>query len=184
MSEPAGRMQIWGFIGTWVEVVAVVLASIFAVYQFLEHKSAVRVERSMAFVERYQDSGLIQEARIKITDSMSKQLPKINQVLTNQKLSAVELNSIYSTEIMLIVEQESLGSWLEYLFVFYEQILLCRELNLCDDSVAELFLDDDARHYVRTFYPYICHVRSEWNNPEAYAKVLGFYVKNEKKICI
>ena len=34
---------------------ALVIRGLFGIYQYLEHKSAVRVDRSMAFVERYHE---------------------------------------------------------------------------------------------------------------------------------
>ena len=81
------------------------------------------------------------------------------------------------------MNEEKLSGALEQLFTFYEQIILCRELNLCDDAVAQQFFDEDGLAFVHTFYPYICDIRAQWNNPEKFERVLDFYVQGSKTIC-
>lgn len=177
------RLQLAEVAGTWLAAIAVVVAGIFGVFQYLEHKEAVRIDRSMAFVERYHSDGLLMAARLKITDSMALHVESINQVLTDVDIQPENLATEYNRYIMHVVEQDSLAGPLEQIFTFYEQIILCRELELCDKTVAEQFFDTDARAYIRTFYPYICAIRDKWNNPEKFDRVVAFYVAKSDDIC-
>lgn len=177
------KLQLAEVAGTWIAALAVVIGGIFGVFQYLEHKDAVRVDRSMAFVERYHSDGLLMQARLKITHSMTMHIDEINQLLTDASKSPDEISNQYTTLINKQIELETLSGHLEQIFTFYEQIILCRELKLCDSSVAEQFFDTDGRAYIRTFYPYICNIREKWNNPDKFNRVLNFYVRNNKNIC-
>ncbi|GAB5380838.1 MAG: hypothetical protein Alis3KO_26940 [Aliiglaciecola sp.] len=177
------RLQMAEVVGTWVAALSVVVGGIFGVFQYLEHKAAVRVDRTMAFVERYHSDGLLMEARLKITDSMTLNVDAINQLLTSPDIQPEQLPAQYNAHINKIVEQDDLFGALEQIFTFYEQILLCRELNLCDSAVANQFFDVDGLAFIRTFYPYICRIRQQWNNPSKFDRVLNFYVPKSGDIC-
>lgn len=177
------KLQLAEVVGTWIAALAVVIGGVFGVFQYLEHKEAVRIDRTMDFVERYHSDGLLMEARLKITDSMTSRVEEINQLLTDESVKPEELANKYNSQIILIVEKDELFGPLEQVFTFYEQIILCRELSLCDSAVAEEFFDVDGRAFIRTFYPYICQIRQQWNNPTKFERVVAFYVSNSETIC-
>ncbi|GAC13796.1 DUF4760 domain-containing protein [Aliiglaciecola lipolytica] len=183
MTDQELRLQIAEVAGTWIAALAVVIGGIFGVFQYLEHKDAVKVDRTMAFVERYHSDGLLTEARLKITHSMASHVDDINQLLTNPEIDPNDIANQYNLQVNKFIEQDELAGYLEQIFTFYEQIILCRELSLCDPSVAEQFFDTDGLAFIRTFYPYICNVRKKWNNPDKYDRVLNFYVRNSANIC-
>jgi hypothetical protein len=137
----------------------------------------------MSFVERYQGNTLLVSARLKISYSMTQHVPNINKLLTSPDLTADELASIYSNEVLKIVDRDELTADLEQIFTFYEQILLCREMDLCDAEVTAQFFDVDAKNYILTFYPYICNIREQWNNPKQYERLVSFYVRGNDGLC-
>lgn len=184
MNKAAKKLQIAEIIGTWVAAIAVVFGGLFGAFQYLEHKAAKRIDRSMSFVERYQSNNFLVSARLKISDSMNQHIPNINELLTDPELTADEVASIYSNEVVKIVESDQLTAELEQIFTFYEQIILCRDMELCDGAVTTQFFDVDAKAYIRTFYPYICNIRDEWNNPKQYERLVNFYVGNSAELCI
>ena len=177
------KLQLAEVAGTWTAAIAVIIGGLFGVFQYLEHKAAVRVDRTMALVERYHSDGLLMNARLQISESMTLHVDEINRLLTNPDIEPDELAKYYSESIIQIVIDDALSGPLEQVFTFYEQIILCRDLNLCDGPVAEQFFDIDARSYVRTYYPYICSIRAKWNNPEKFALVVNFYTNNSEEIC-
>ena len=177
------KLQLAEVAGTWLAAIAVVVGGLFGVFQYLEHKAAVRVDRTMAFVERYHSDGLLMNARLQVTNSMTANVDNVNKVLTNPDIKPEDLAKIYSKSINDIIEQDSLSGPLEQIFTFYEQIILCRELELCDTSVAEQFFDTDAKGIVRTYYPYVCAIRGRWNNPDKYARVVDFYFIKSNELC-
>lgn len=177
------KLQVFEVAGTWLAAISVVIGGLFGVFQYLEHKDAVRVDRTMAFVERYHSDGLLMSARLKLTESITENVSRVNQILTDEDIKPEEVAKRYNQGISEIVEQDSLEGPLEQIFTFYEQIILCRELELCDASVAEQFFDTDARSYVRTYYPYVCEVRAQYNNPDKFARVLDFYGPKTVSLC-
>jgi hypothetical protein len=183
MTDQEVKLQIAEVIGTWVAAMAVVIGGIFGMFQFLEHKSALRVDRAMAFVERYHANNLLVEARLKVSDVTTRRIEDINLILKDPEVPPDNLAKRYNGEIVKIVKEETLSGALEQLFTFYEQILLCRKMELCDAEVSENFFDTDGRAYLRTFYPYICHIRNEWNNPTQYERVVDYYLGAGPEIC-
>jgi hypothetical protein len=177
------RLQIAEVAGTWLAAIAVVVGGLFGVFQYLEHKAGVRVDRTMALVERYHSDGPLMSARLQITNSMTQHVDRINAILTDATIEPEDLAQRYNENIKNIIKKDSLAGPLEQIFTFYEQIILCRDLNLCDDSVAEQFFDNDALGITMTYYPYVCAIRAQWNNPEKYARVVDFYVPKGQSIC-
>lgn len=175
MNDQELKLQLAEVAGTWVAALSVVIGGLFGIYQYLEHKSAVRVDRSMAFVERYHGNSMLVEARLKITESMTARTTHLNKILQDPKLKQGDLQKIYDKEVLKLIKEDSLSGPLEQLFTFYEQILLCRELDLCENEVAKQFFDTDAEGFVNTYYPYICNIRKEWHNPNQYKKITAFY---------
>jgi hypothetical protein len=175
MTDQEIKLQLAEIAGTWVAALAVVIGGLFGIYQYLEHKSAVRVDRSMAFVERYHGNSMLVEARLTITESMTKRTSQLNQILQDPALKPEDLKVRYDVEILKLIDEDKLNGPLEQLLTFYEQIILCREMDLCEEDVARQFFDTDAEGFVNTYYPYICNVRKEWHNPGQYQKVTQFY---------
>ena len=175
MTDQEVKLQLAEIAGTWVAALAVVIGGLFGIFQYLEHKAAVRVVRSMAFVERYHGNSMLVEARLKITESQAKHTSQLNQILQDPALNADDLTAKYENEILRQIKEDKLNGSLEQLFSFYEQIVLCREIGLCEEYVSGQFFDTDAEGFVNTYYPYICHVRKEWHNPGQYKKVTQFY---------
>ena len=175
MTEQELKLQIAEIAGTWVAAIAVVVGGLFGIYQYLEHKSAVRVDRSMAFVERYHGNSMLVEARLVIIQSINNKTEHIKQVLENPDLKPENISDAYNAEILKLIKEDKLAGPLEQLFTFYEQIILCREMDLCEEEVSKQFFDADAQDFISTYYPYICNLRKEWNNPNQYLKVTQFY---------
>lgn len=177
------KLQIAEVAGTWTAAIAVIVGGMFGVFQYLEHKSGVRVDRTMAFVERYHSDGLLMEARLKLSNSMAQRVDEINQLLTDPAIAPNQLVPRYNERIVQVVKEDDLEGSLQQILTFYEQIILCRELELCESEVAEQFFDTDGKAFVRTYYPFVCKIREQWNNPEKYDRVLAFYVRNSEDVC-
>lgn len=183
MDQQELKLQVAEVAGTWLAALAVVVGGLFGVFQFLEHKSAVRVDRTMAFVERYHSDGLLLEARLKISNSMKLHVGEINKLLTDSTIEPKQLAQKYNTEINRLIESDALSGPLEQILTFYEQIILCRKLELCEPAIAEQFFDTDGRAFIRTFYPYVCQIREQWNNPNKFDRVMAFYVRDSDALC-
>ncbi len=130
MTEQEIKLQLGEIAGTWFAALAVVIGSLFGIYQYLEYKSAVRVDRSMASVELYHGSGMLVEVCLKINESMVKRTTNLNQLLQNPVLKPEDLQAKYDTEILKLINEDALNDTSEQIFTLYEQIILCREMDL------------------------------------------------------
>jgi len=142
-----------------------------------------KVERAMDFVDRYSADSLL-EARTRVSEATSNAMDSIAGVLRNPDLTEQELAQAYGDTILEMVAQENLSGSLEQLFNFYEQVLTCHEMKLCDEQVLAGFFESDAGGFSRTFYPWVCQIRADWNNPAAFERVLDFYLEgNSATVC-
>ena len=140
-----------------------------------------QVNRAMEFVDQYNGAGQLLDARNRVSEATNNGMDEIAQVLRNPDLSEQELATAYNNTIVNMVEEENLATSLEQLFKFYEQVLICREMRLCDEDVLAGFFDTDAGGFTRTFYPWVCRVRADWNNPGAFEGVMDFYLEADSQ---
>ncbi|HKJ18634.1 MAG TPA: TIR domain-containing protein [Xanthomonadales bacterium] len=140
-----------------------------------------RVNRAMEFVDQYNGAGQLLDARNRVSEATNNGMDQIAEVLKNPDFSEQELAAAYSDTILSMVEEERLATSLEQLFKFYEQVLICREMQLCDEDVLAGFFDTDAGGFSRTFYPWVCQVRADWNNPDAFDRVMDFYLEGDSQ---
>ena len=183
MNKHEERLQFYEITGTWLSAVIMVIGGVFGIFQYLEHKRDVRIERSMNFVERFQDNTVTLEARKNLSRSIDGQIDELNALLSNKVLKAKELSALYDAEIVKLVKQDTLTEHLKHIFTFYEQLVYCVEMELCDREVADMFFETEAKSLIRTFYPYICHIRKEWYDTEVYATIVRFYIGEKAEIC-
>lgn len=177
------KLQLAEVIGTWTAAITVIIGALFGLFEYIEHKENLKVDRAFEFVTSYQSNEYLVKARLDISTVTEESLPAIYEIIKNPKLTSDELAEAYHSEIMKIIEQNKLSSSIEQVFTFYEQVLLCRNMALCDETVLKNFFDNDAGTYTRTFYPYICTLRKEWNNPKVYERVISFYTENSNDLC-
>ena len=142
-------------------------------------QDAARVDRAMEFVERYNGAGQLLDARTRVSEATANAMDTLAAVLKDPDLTEQELAAAYSETILEMVETGNLDASLEQLFKFFDQLLICREMQLCDDDVAKGFLDTEAGAFSRTYYPWVCQVRADWNNPAAFERVLDFYLEGD-----
>ena len=183
MDNAEHKLQIAEVVGTWLAVITVIIGGVFGLIEYTEHKEGLKVDRAFDFVNRYQSNDHLVKARLDISSVIEERLPAISLILKNPKLSDDELAEAYHSQIIKIIKQSNLSSSLEQVFTFYEQALLCRAMELCDETVLNSFFDNDARSYTRSFYPYICTLRKDWNNPSVYQRVTDFYIGNSEALC-
>ncbi|MBL4603299.1 MAG: hypothetical protein JKY84_11165 [Emcibacteraceae bacterium] len=183
MNSREENLHIAEVIGVWVTVFTILIGGVFAVIQYVEFKEAQRIDRALEFIDRYQSNGYFIDARIRISQALDDNLPSISEILKNPDFNDDELSKSYNAEILKMVDKESLGTSLEQLFNFYEQSLMCKDMGLCEAIVLESFIDNDAGSYTRTFYPFICSLRKEWNNPDVFVRVTNFYIASSEELC-
>lgn len=168
---------------SWLGVVAILLAGAYSLLEYIEHKQAIKVERSLSYVEYYRDSSTT-EAKLFLNQLLADNHQKLVSVLNAKYDDEKNLNNSYNKFIVSITDKPSVQRNLEIAFSFFEEVAICVERELCDKQVINSFFSNDAKALFNSFSPYVCSLRQQWKNNTVYLKLENFYVKPDKDICV
>ena len=169
---------------SWLGIGAIVCAGVLTPWEYFEVKQEKRVERTLAYVERYGD-GDYADSAIALDEAIANQYSVLSKLLQNTELSTPELEKRYVELILGMFEDPGLRSAMNSVLRFHEELVQCVLNNLCDKEVAMSFFLNSTGDMLRTYYPYICDKRSKWNDPQAYQAIEHFYLgKSETDVCI
>lgn len=152
--------------------------------EYLDVKQEKRVERSLAYVERYGD-GDYANAAMMLDEAIDNQFAELNLLLSDTALSTAELGEVYGEFIMKLFKDTELRRAMNSVLRFHEELAQCISNDLCDREVSMSFFSNNVGDMLRTFYPYICDKRSKWNDPGAYQSIEHLYLgESETDICV
>lgn len=161
----AKAKTISDMLAAWVSILAAVFAGWWALTEYRGEIHKSQVERVLAYLHDF-DSPENSASRTKLFQALQDQQHEIDAVLTNDKQPIEEINRLYS---QLIVQTVDSGDrFADFLSVaqLLEEISLCVNKSLCDGETVQLFFLREGRGFVRTWMPYICKLRRDWNMPE------------------
>ncbi|MCP4431669.1 MAG: hypothetical protein GY806_11875 [Gammaproteobacteria bacterium] len=164
---------------SWLGIGAIVCAGVITPWEYLEVKQEKRVERTLAYVERYGD-GDYADSAIALDEAVNNQYTALSKLLKNTELSTPELEKRYAKLILGMFEDPGLASAMNSVLRFHEELVQCILNDLCDREVAMSFFLNSTGDMLRTYYPYICDKRSKWNDPQAYQTIEHFYLGKSK----
>ena len=168
------------FITTWFKVIGTVCAAFYAVVEYVQHQQSVQVERSLAYVERHHKGNTF-TAKRNLSQALFESSDQLTILLGAGNLSPEQLNDQYSEFMTALVVSKSLNADIETLFLFYEEVAICVERDLCDAEVIEEFFGGQARKMFNSYYPHVCYLREQWNNPRLYLSVQRFYTGEQRR---
>jgi hypothetical protein len=128
----------------------------------------------------------LSDHRANLLDAWDQNEAAILAVLKNTKqLPQQDVVQQYEATVLEMVRTASLGRSIQEKLLFFEQLTQCIELGLCDGGVAHSTLHVVAREFYRQYYPYICRLRTEWNDKTTGAALERFVSTNAstKDIC-
>jgi hypothetical protein len=168
---------------SWLGIGAVVCAGVLTPWEYIEVKQEKRVERTLAYVERYGDNGYVDSA-ILLDEAINSQHTELTRLLQDTDLSTLELESGYSAIILDIFKDPKLRLAMNSVLRFHEELVQCVLNEICDREVAMSFFSNSTGDMLRTYYPYICDKRSKWNDPQAFEAIEHFYLgESETDVC-
>jgi len=168
---------------SWLGIVAVIGAGVLTPWEYIDVKQEKRVERTLAYVERYGDNGYVDSA-ILLDEAVNNRHTELTTLLQNTELSRNELEEGYSAIILGIFEDPKSRLAMNSVLRFHEELVQCVLNELCDREVTLSFFSNSTGDMLRTYYPYICDKRSKWNDPQAFELIEHFYLgKSETDVC-
>jgi hypothetical protein len=108
----------------------------------------------------------LSEHRAALSNTWNRNEQVILAVLKNgAALNAKDLDQAYRETILGLVRIDSLQLPIQEQLMYFEQVTECVRLQLCDSGVATAALQQRAREFFNQFYPYICALRADWQDP-------------------
>ena len=182
MSMQENSKSITDFLTSWLTLITLVSAAIFGVLEYVDHKQGVRVQRSLEYVERY-NQDLYLNLRNRLADVLELEDKALIETLVDDSLSAEQVQRKYSDFINKMIVKHKLKSDLRRLLGFHEEVVLCANAGLCDAAVVRSFFTVGAQELFKGFYPYVCDQREKWNNPTIAAELENFYIGTNNETC-
>ncbi len=174
--KPWRSKNFWKRIDVFLSItvkLAILAGSVFAVHQFNEGKTDLRIGKTFEYVSQYQ-KGEVLEARERIREQIrSLEYAFIKEMAYEN----------HRTVVMALVEGDggsSLANEVDRILDFFMSLKLCVDQELCESSVVKIFFYEQSDYYWKIFKPYIDDRREpanpkyaeglEWFATEAYAK--------------
>lgn len=173
----------WGKLSSCVRslftVLAIVVGGIFGLCEYFSAKQASKVGNTLNLVDEYYSPPMVKVFR-DISSSWDIGYGVLSTIVKNAENPAEE----YSTFVKALIKEESLQYNIERLFRFYERVVICVESQVCDAKSARAFFLRDGKTFFRQYYPYVCGMRSRWNDPTIWASVqMYFNPESINKVC-
>ena len=169
-------------LNSWLGVLGIIFAGAYGLFEYIEHKQAVRVERSLTYVEKNR-TGNVVEARLSLNQLLAKNHQSLIDILSQPGQTPAELSKAYNDFVIQMAKSAETQRKLEISFSFYEEIAICVERELCDREVINSFFSDEARSLFNSFYPYVCSLRRQWKNDTVYLRTEKFYGQTATDVC-
>ena len=157
----------------WLTIFGLVSAGVFTIVEYRSKQDDDRIALTMQYVSRFMDPPL-SDHRVALSKAWNANEVNILGVLRDKTLDQKALGHAYRDTILKIVSADSLQLPIQEQLLYFEQLNECVRLGLCDDGVARTTLGLRAREFFRQFYPYICALRSDWNDPTIGAALEAF----------
>ena len=154
----------------WLELavkVGVIVAGVFAIFQYLDIRKEARIEKTLSFVTMFNDATTpVGQARDRITEVLwlnEKQLSKLQRAINT--LPPAEAALLRQRFIRGLIEgpdgESGLRKHLNDVIAFFESLSICTKHGLCDRRSAEAFFSEYAADFWRNFEQFVSD-RRKW----------------------
>ena len=156
----------------WLGFLGLLVAGVFAAYQYVDNEQADRVKYVLSYVDRYNQSPLL-SARQRVDEVWIRSWARQKDALK----SGVNAEGMHRDFVLATIDSSINTSDLHLQLIFFEQLSSCISAKICDEKTAKVFFRDDAASFFNQHYPWISKERAD-RSDEAFGKQLqGFLEK-------
>lgn len=148
----------------WITVFGLLAGGVYTLVEYRSHERSRRIEATTSYVTRYMAPPL-SDYRATLVKRWQTHEADLLALLKNANLAPAELNRQYSARILAMVTADELALPIQETILFFEQLANCVTLKLCEPDAVNSMLAVQAQEFLHQYYPYICHLRQEWNDP-------------------
>jgi len=194
LEERKLRTEIWT---AWVTAISLVIAGLFAAWQYSEAKEAVQTQRALDRIARFSSPELL-EARIAVSVREAETAEGFKEALVQKRQELAEQGRLTSpggdkpnpegqAELMEVLsrfvlrEMVGLGSGesqqanLRLILDFLDETAICAQRNLCDEDVITDVIGNFGQGHIRTYMPYLCYLRDNLGDPAIAQRAEAFF---------
>lgn len=143
-----------------IKVAAALLASTFTLLQYIGHLKEVRVEKTLAFLERYSKEPIF-AARQRILErweSLSTTLEKFPEPVHLEDVIN-QRKEWKRTVVSAIKENPQFSADTDIMFDYFDALQVCIENNICDEKSAHELMNGVAKTFFGNYCSYVAYIR-------------------------
>jgi hypothetical protein len=151
----------------------ILIAGVFALYQFMDAKQDAKVQRTSVYITRYED-GTPAAAIRRINAALRPYLGQFAKLTGEGGLSAETRNEMV---LSLFEQHATLAEDVDAIVDFYEGLDTCVRQSLCDQATAVRYFGPEARQFYSNFEPYF---RERNVSEPAFASSVARFARQER----
>lgn len=171
-SAPAATKTVPERLLPWVALLGALTGAAFSGVQFLEAKNKDRIDRVFGYVSEFKTESMMKSHAVvqAVSDSITQQYQRyLRQLARDNSLSAVQkrrLKTQFYFEAYIGTYQRSpeFSDAMGRLSLFYEEVAICAQQQLCDATTARSFFQQGASDFLDNTKPILCEQRLVWND--------------------
>ena len=160
----------------WIGVIAILVGGIWTFTEYGRHVNSTKVQRSLDQIARF--NAELTDVRLKIDLAWQENvstLLKISQQAELDQAQSDEIAKQYAAFVVNMIREEQLLSDIARVLFFIDEIVICVNASLCDESVIRSHLNDFSLTFFNRHYPVICELRDIWNDPTIATRLQDFF---------
>lgn len=146
-------------ITAWISMLALIIAGIFAGYQYLQNQKGDRVKETLTFVNRFNATPVL-DARKKIATTWEIAMPRLKVILGKKP----PIDEEYSSFILETIRDAKISQDIGLVIEFFEALEVCIRAEICDGDTAVQFLQPEALSFFRLHFDHVNATRVDLND--------------------
>lgn len=143
-----------------IKMLAAAAAAVFTLIQYFGHLKEVRVEKTLAFYERFSTEPIF-AARTGVLKKWESLEPKLAQLPTPAtREEAVALRKQWQATLVAAIKGDAdFVAHTDIMFDFFDALQVCIENDICDRKTAQELMQGAATIFVGNNCAYVAHAR-------------------------
>jgi hypothetical protein len=161
-------------IAPWITILGLLAGGLYTLVEYRDHQRERRLETTSEYVKRFMENPL-SDHRATIAKQWSHNQSEIIALLSDKSVPQSEINRNYEDKILTMIVEGGLAVPIQETILFFEELAHCVTLDLCDGDAVSSMLSRQGREFFRQHYPYVCHLRKQWNDDSIAAELEAFF---------
>lgn len=145
--------------------------------EYYDHKDSLRLERSLSFAARLNSSPL-HKTRNMLDKMWQQDNKKIRKILTDKNSTQDQITRRYYEFVVNHVRDHNLTGEFLSMMDFFHELTVCINGKLCSRDASIEFFSRYVQAFLKRYYPYLCELRSSWQDDSIGFKVEKLFLPN------